>query len=388
MKGEGVEEADPRTFLAALRAAGIQRVAGVPCSSMTGLIDCAMTSRDLPYVNAPNEGEALAYAAGVWLGGGAAAVLCQNSGLGNLANALTSLIAPYRIPSLLLIGWRGHPEEKDEPQHRLMGGLTEGWLVDCGVETETARAEDASEKAREAARDVADKGRLRALLIPPGLFAPALTKARREAGRTKASSSVIRSRRSGRIARRDAIEAIMSSLPPDALAVASTGYIGRELLAFDPAPTRFAMSGSMGHLAALACGLAETVFPRPVVALDGDGAILMRLSALPMVGGQGPANLLHVVLDNGTHESTGGQPTLSCGVDLCQIAALCGYRQIAECGAAGEIESAVAAALKDAAGPNFLRVAMTPKSAPIPPRVAVPPEDMATRFRDVARVMR
>lgn len=172
-----------RELIDALRAAGVDSVTGVPCSSMTGLIADLQQARGLAHANAPNEGEALGYAAGRWLAGGLSTVYLQNSGLGNMMNALTSLISVYRIPVALLVGWRGRPGEPDEPQHRLMGEISTQMLRLCGaevlglLEADTARvrfgALSSALKARQAAALMAPRGAYKLAAQSAPVMAPA-----------------------------------------------------------------------------------------------------------------------------------------------------------------------------------------------------------------------
>src|SRR5579871_2929811 len=115
-------------FIAQASSSGFDFYAGVPCSYLTPLINGVLSDRALRYVGAASEGEAVAIAAGAWLAGRRTVVMCQNSGLGNAVNPLTSLNHPFRIPTLLIVTWRGQPGGKDEPQHELMGGITQSLL--------------------------------------------------------------------------------------------------------------------------------------------------------------------------------------------------------------------------------------------------------------------
>jgi phosphonopyruvate decarboxylase len=372
------EKADPDAFLAGLAGGGIQRLTGVPCSSMTGLINAALDSRELAYINAPNEGEALAYAAGAWMGGRPSAVLCQNSGLSNLSNALTSLVAPYRIPVLLIVGWRGRPGAADEPQHRLVGGLTRPFLKACGLEVHVADAGNAADLADACARTVARDGRSQAILVPTKLFQERPLADRGADVSPARRCKVVRSAGSSPPTRRQALQALLDLLPEDALIIAPTGLASRELCDLKDSPAHFYMMGSMGHAAALGLGVASTT-SRPVVVLDGDGSILMRLGALAFVGAEAPGNFRHVVLDNGVHESTGGQTSLSNTVDLCAAAAACGYWSAAEAGSTDLLAEAMAHG-RAIPGPGFIRLMTAPERSRIPPRIRLSAEVIATRF--------
>ena len=372
----GAKQADPVDFLAGLKRGGAALATGVPCSSMTGLMNAMLADPALDFANAPNEGEALAFAAGARLGGRTAAVLCQNSGLSNLSNALTSLIAPYRIPVLLVIGWRGRPGVHDEPQHRLVGGLTEPFLKACGVAVHIADADNAAGLAEVCARTVADGGASQAILVPMKLFCDvdvtAITDLRRYAG------EILRDEAGPSPPRDAALQAILDVIPDDALIVAPTGLASRALFRLGDAPSRFYMMGSMGHAPALGLGIAAAT-DRRVIVLDGDGSMLMRLSGLAFVGARAPGNLLHIVLDNGIHESTGGQMSLSPRTDLCAIAAACGYRASAEAHST-ETLTRVTRELLRKPGPAFIRVFTSAERAKAPPRIPIDAAEIAARF--------
>src|SRR5579859_7820281 len=125
-------------FIAAARARGFDFFTGVPCSFLTPLINGVLSDRSLRYVGAASEGEAVAIAAGAWLAGRRTIVMCQNSGLGNAVNPLTSLNAPFRIPTLLVTTWRGQPGLADEPQHEVMGQITHDLISLMGLPVEDA----------------------------------------------------------------------------------------------------------------------------------------------------------------------------------------------------------------------------------------------------------
>ena len=370
-------QADPAKFLAGLKCGGVELVTGVPCSSMTGLMNAVLADRTLDFANAPNEGEALAFAAGARLGGKTAAVLCQNSGLSNLSNALTSLTVPYRIPVLLIVGWRGQPGGHDEPQHRLIGRLSRPFLKACGVSVHVASADNAEALAESCARGVADNGRSQAILVPMKLFSDVDATLDSSLPR-RPVCEISRDEPGSRPTRDTVLEALLDIIPDDALVVAPTGLASRALFQLGDAASRFYMMGSMGHAPALGLGIAATT-KRRVIVLDGDGSILMRLSGLAFVGGRAPENLVHIVLDNGIHESTGGQASLSPHTDLCAIASACGYRASAEAHSIKAL-TRTAAAMLETPGPGFIRILTRAERAAAPPRIPLTADAIAKRF--------
>lgn len=369
--------ADPLQFITTLKAMGISRVAGVPCSSMTGLINEAQTGRILAYTNAPNEGEALAYAAGLWLGGGAGAVICQNSGVGNLFNALTSLLIPYDIPALIIVGWRGRPGERDEPQHQLMGRITAPIFDLCGIPTRAfASAADMYSVAALAAAAFASR-QPSAVLVTANAF----ESRKAELGAVTVSlPPTYSSYQPGqsRVGRREAIETVAAVLSADTMLVATTGLISRECCAVADRPENFYMAGSMGHVLPIGIGV-HAASGRPVLLIDGDGAILMRAAGLAMAGAIAQSPLAHLVLDNGVHASTGGQSSLSSSVDLANAARAFGYRQTLDTSDLTEAVSICRAGLAGE-GPVFVRLRIQPDGT-VPPRISLDFSDVAARFR-------
>ena len=318
-------------FLKPAQERGFSFYAGVPCSFLTPLINRVISDPALNYVGAASEGEAVAVAAGAWLAGRRTVVMCQNSGLGNTVNPLTSLNHPFRIPTLLIVTWRGQPGLKDEPQHELMGEVT-GSLLDtiaighAGFPKEVdavAAALDRAERAMAADELpfalIMEKGSVR----DDGLDQPDQP--------THPRGEVADLRQGGeRPARIDLLRCIQALVPAAAAVVATTGKTGRELFTCEDRPQQLYQVGSMGCASAMGLGIALNT-ERPVVVLDGDGAALMKLGALATIGAHAPGNLIHAVLDNGVHDSTGGQATVSPNVDFATVAQACGYpRSFAE----------------------------------------------------------
>src|SRR5579883_628221 len=370
--------ADPISCLKTLSRSGFQTMVGVPCSSMTGLINAAQRGEILSYVNAPNEGEAVAFAAGRWLGGNLCATIFQNSGLGNAVNALTSLIRLYEIPTLILCGWRGRPGFHDEPQHRLMGSITDGLFSMVGARVEVAEEGVLESQIPAEISSILTERSTAALLISSGLFH--VEDGRMDLAPERVAGHILRSLGNPyRLDRRRAIDQILTVIDSQTAIVATTGLIGRELFAAHDRAGNFYLMGSMGHALPLALGLSGASRQR-VVVLDGDGSLLMRLSALAFAGEQGQSNLVHVVLDNGVHESTGGQPTLSAQVDFAAVAIAAGYAEAVDTDDATILRELLTDDFRRC-GPLFIRFRIVSKSLPVPPRIALQPGDLALRFR-------
>ena len=367
-------------FISAARAAGLDFYSGVPCSYLSPLLNALLADGSAAYLGAANEGEAVGIAAGAWLAGRGTVVMAQNSGLGNMINPLTSLNRPFRIPTLAVITWRGKPGEPDEPQHEVMGRKLFGILDAVEIPAAVA-AQDAAALAAQVAELGAgmDKdGAPRALIVPKGTFASVDA----TPGRARPPPGVHVPPGAGTgaplLTRFQALEAIVAGAPETAGIVATTGMTGRELYALGDRKQHFYLVGAMGCAASVGLGAALNV-KRPIVVVDGDGALLMRMGNLATIGAAAPANLVHVLLDNGVHDSTGGQPTVSGGMNWVAVARASGYAHAGVCRTQAELEAAVRAYAGK--GPAFLHVPILPGSRENIGRQKVPPHDVAQRFR-------
>ncbi len=289
-------------FLAPARERGFDFYTGVPCSFLTPLINAVIGSRELTYVGAASEGEAVAIASGAWLAGRKTVVMCQNSGLGNTVNPLTSLNHPFHIPTMMVVTWRGQPGLKDEPQHVLMGQITDKLLETmripyAGFPTEAG----AINPALDSADAVMAKSDL------PFAFIMAHGTVRDDGLQT----NPVRPRKRGVYsdmtngaappARAAVLERLLSVAPEQAAIIATTGKTGRELFTLADRPQHLYQVGAMGAASGMALGVALNA-KRKVIVLDGDGAALMKLGTFATIGAYAPKNLIHIVLDNGVHD--------------------------------------------------------------------------------------
>ena len=395
-----------------LEAQGYDFFTGVPCSLIEGLIASLETHPRLPYVPAVREDVAVGIAAGAWLAGRTPMVLMQNSGLGTSMNALVSLSLLYRLPALLLVTWRGHAG-RDAPEHLLMGEISPGLLDMMRI---PHRVLSAATIAADVAWGRAESDRLSqpvALLLPPGILAAghgggeSANRADRggSVGRALSSDALGSPATAPRpacsdpldspsaaprpaISRFEALRGAVSALRSEPV-VHANGYICRESFAVKDRVENFYMIGSMGMASSIGLGIALATPDRTVVVFDGDGNLLMSLGILPMIGGgpimgRGrPANLVHVVFDNGLYGSTGNQISPSRTVGLHDIARAAGYvRAIAVTGG-DEIRRAVADALAGG-GPSFVLARVTGEEQPAP-RIPYRPEEIRDRFRSCFR---
>ena len=383
---------EARHFVEAARERGFHWYAGVPCSYLTPFINYVLQDESLHYLSMANEGDAVALIAGAALAEDAGAphrrgiAMMQNSGLGNAVSPLTSLTWTFRLPQLLIVTWRGQPGVADEPQHALMGPITPALLDTMEIPWELFPTEpDAIGAALDRATAHMDRtGRPYALLMQKGsvadfALAPGTALRTRAAAVTAPVMQPLRHAPEHRPSRQDALRQVVAHTSAATTAVlASTGFCGRELYALDDRANQLYMVGSMGCVAPLALGLALARPDLRVVAVDGDGAALMRLGAFATVGAYGPANLLHLLLDNGVHDSTGGQATVSTQVSFAHIAAACGYASSLETDDVEHVAEWLEA-VPDR-GPRFARLlirAGTPRDLPRP---SVTPIEVKTRL--------
>ena len=309
------------------RKAGIDFYTGVPDSFLKGLCDelFARFGTDSPHhIVAHNEGGAIGLCAGHYLATGKPA-LCymQNSGLGNAVNPLTSLTDPqvYSVPCLLVIGWRGEPGVKDEPQHIKQGAITLSLLDLLGIPYKVLSPDTSAENFHAAFSCLADTlqyGRPAALVVRKGSLSSNLHPVHvNDASLTREKAAKI----------------ILQAAGKDDCFVSTTGKLSREV--FEIRETRkedhsrdFLTVGSMGHASMIALGIAEAKPERRIWCLDGDGAVMMHLGALPLIAQRAPTNFVHTVIDNGAHETVGGMPVCSGALNLTALAEAAGYKEV------------------------------------------------------------
>jgi len=366
-------------FVEQARVRGFSIYTGVPCSFLKPFINYVIDDDSLRYVAAAQEGDAVAIAAGSDLGGVPAICMFQNSGLGNAVSPLSSLTATFRIPVLLIVTHRGRPgPDTDEPQHELMGRITRDMLELLGIPsedfpTDSAQVAPALDRATTWMRE---HSLPYALIMAKGSVEPWKEPQQPPVGIHPESTVPISS--PPETSRGAMLDALQASLDPSDVVIATTGYTGRELYAHGDAANQFYMVGSMGCASSLALGVAITRPQNRVIAVDGDGAAIMRLGALTTLAAERPANVVHIVLDNGQHESTGGQPTSTATTDLAGVAAACGYRHVQRATSPERLSDLLRERLD---GPLFIHVPIHPGVTQKLPRPAMTPPEVAARFR-------
>lgn len=296
---------------------GFQFFTGTPCSYLKPFINFVIESPNFDFIDATNEGDAIAIAAGATLGGKKSVVMFQNSGLGNAVNPLSSLTHTFKIPMLIIITHRGEPGgPPDEPQHDLMGEITIpmvetlklGWENFPNqpelIKPALLRACAFMEKEKRPFVFIMKKNDVAAYPLKSGPFpSQKVINISHEDNFSKPASE--------RCSRTEALKVIQSINWKKTLLVATTGKTGRELFEMEDRANQFYMVGSMGCALPFGLGMALARPDLKIVVIDGDGALLMRTGSMGSVGHQKPKNLLHLLLDNEVHDSTGGQKTLS-----------------------------------------------------------------------------
>jgi phosphonopyruvate decarboxylase len=369
-----------QTFVEAAKRRGFSLWTGVPCSYLTPFINYVIDDPSLHYVSASNEGDAVAIAAGVEIAGGRAVAMLQNSGLGNAVNPLTSLAFTHRVPMLLVVTLRGESGgPPDEPQHALMGSITADLLDLMQVHREYFPTEVSDvEPCLDRAVAHMDRERLPyCLMMRKNSVAPNPVSAKPPL-RSLHVVPETWSTKNARASRADMLAAIQSATTERDLVIATTGYTSRELYTKGDRVNQLYLVGAMGCASSVGLGVALQRPDLRVIVVDGDGAALMRLGALAAIGYERPANLLHVVLDNGMHESTGGQATVARSVDLAVVAAACGYPRTRVVHDPEELREMVAA---ETGQLTFVRAMITPGTLNNLPRPSIPPIELTRRFR-------
>lgn len=342
----------PSFFINTLAQHGVDFYAGVPDSLLKNV--CAYITDHIDsshHIIAANEGGAVALAAGHYLATGkVGCVYMQNSGEGNAVNPLASLTdrEVYHIPMLLLIGWRGRPGVHDEPQHVKQGKITTGLLNTMGINYEVlSKEEDAAARQIVKAADyIRTTGDVFALVVEKDTFD------------SYALQTLVPNDYS--MSREEAIQIVAAAAEQDAVIVSTTGMISRELFEYRAAQHQghqrdFLTVGSMGHASQIALGIALEKPARRIYCFDGDGAAIMHMGGMAIVGSKHPGNYVHMVFNNGAHDSVGGQPTVGQQIDLPAIAKAVGYREAFSAATADELKQ-VLQRIAHAEGPLFLEV--------------------------------
>lgn len=299
---------------------------GVPDSQLKAFCDFIEDKYGISdkHIIAPNEGNAVALASGFHLSTGKyGLVYMQNSGLGNAVNPITSLTDPnvYNIPVVYVIGWRGQPGVKDEPQHVKQGAITTDLLELLDIDYEILTKDSTMDELKELfANDFSKKlkkGKSVAFVVSKGAF---------ESFKTNKSNN-------NQLSREDAIKTIVDNLSLDDIVVSTTGKASRELFEYREEKNQghsndFLTVGSMGHSSMIALAIALNKKNKKIFCFDGDGAVLMHMGSVALIGSKSPENYYHILFNNQAHETVGGLPTIMGDIDIGNIALNCGYKKV------------------------------------------------------------
>ena len=342
----------PQFFYDILASYGIDFYAGVPDSLLKNLCAYITDHADVAHnIIAANEGGAMGLAAGHYLATSQIPVVyMQNSGEGNIINPLASLTDPdvYNIPVLLVIGWRGKPGVHDEPQHVKQGKVTTGLLNVMGIDyTVLSKDEEKAEgQIKKAVAFMQTTKQCYALVIEKDTFD------------TYTLQNVEKNDLT--MGREEAIQAVAAALGDKDVIVSTTGMISRELFEYRTTMNQgherdFLTVGSMGHASQIALGIALAKQDRKVWCFDGDGASIMHMGSMAITAQKAPRNYVHVVFNNGAHDSVGGQPTVGLNINLPAVATAVGYKYVYSIESKDRLKELLEK-LKEIEGPVFLEV--------------------------------
>ena len=369
---------ETKTFGNHLKALGFDFYTGVPCSFLKDLINYSIN--ECNYIAAANEGDAVAIAAGAYLGGRKPVVLMQNSGLTNAISPLTSLTYPFKIPVLGFVSLRGEPGLHDEPQHELMGEITEKMLDLMQIKWEFLSPIDhVARKQVQKATDIIERKETFFFVVKKGTFtSEKLNNDLWEKGENKKKTR--KTAIDEMPSRYETLRTINQFKDENTIQLATTGKTGRELYEIEDAVNNFYMVGSMGCVSSLGLGLAYTRKDKDVIIIDGDGSMLMRMGSLATNGYYQPKNMLHILLDNLSHDSTGGQRTVSNNVNFVEITAACGYENSYYVHSLEELQAKIVE-WKKTKGLTFLYLKIFPGSKENLGRPKITPYEVKTRLQ-------
>lgn len=373
-------------FLTPARELGFNFFTGTPCSYLKPFINYVIDTDGFDFIDSVNEGDAIAIAAGATVAGKRAVVMFQNSGLGNAVNPLTSLTYTFNIPMMVITTLRGEPGgAADEPQHELMGQITLSMLETMRLKWAYFPQTEAEVGPALKAADDYMKAHHQPFVFVMRKDDVADYKLQKKASPSLKDISVTHQDHfvldyNERIQRTPLLEAVQQCLGDDVAVVATTGKTGRELYEVGDKDNQFYMVGSMGCALAFGFGIALSKPDLKVVVIDGDGALLMRTGSMATVGAYKPKNLVHILIDNEVHDSTGGQGTVTGAVSFGAIAKGFGYPFVFGTDQLETMKEILLKIKKMKEGPVFLH-AKTKKGSPEKlGRPKVTPAEVSVRF--------
>ena len=342
----------PKFFIDKLGSSGIDYFAGVPDSLLKNICAYISDNMDAQHnIITANEGGAIGLAAGYHLATGKiACVYMQNSGEGNIINPLASLTDKevYNIPVLLLIGWRGRPGVHDEPQHVKQGKITTGLLNTMGINYDILSKDEvnAAKQIDKAMSLMKASNEVYALIIEKDTF--------------ESYSLQNIEKNDLTVSREEAIRLVAAATDKKDVIVGTTGMISRELFEYRESVNEgherdFLTVGAMGHASQIALGIAMEKPERTIWCFDGDGASIMHMGSMAIIGHKAPKNYRHVIFNNGAHDSVGGQPTVGLNINIPSIAKAVGYKESLSVDSKEDL-SKILPVVKDLEGPVLLEI--------------------------------
>ena len=340
---------DVSEFIAYLNDININFFCGVPDSQLSPF--CDYLEENCQSIIAANEGNAVAIASGYNLStGNYPVVFLQNSGLGNIVNPVTSLTHEkvYSIPIVYVIGWRGQPRVHDEPQHKKQGEITLDLLklldINHFVINEDTSFKDLKSVFENNFLDKLSNGNSVAIVVSKGAF----------------KDYKIDKSNDNTLTREEAIQTVTGFLNDGDMIVSTTGKSSRELFEYREAQNQghgndFLTVGSMGHSSSIALGVALNTPNKKIFCFDGDGAILMHMGSLALIGSKKPENFYHVMFNNSAHESVGGLPTIMADIHISELVKSCGYNEVFNASNIDELND-VLPKFVESTGPVFLNI--------------------------------
>ena len=361
---------------------GYSFFSGVPCSYLTSVINAVTNSKKIKYIGATSEGEAVGIASGAWLAGKKSVVMIQNSGLGNTINPLTSLNYPFNIPILLITTWRGEPKIKDEPQHELMGKITKNILTLSKIKNEIFPTNEKNlKKVLFKINNLTNKTSLPYALIMRKETIKKEKLKQKKIFFKKKNKVLIYYKKKKLPTRFQIIKELQKNINNKIAVISTTGKTGRELFSLKDCENYFYQVGSMGCANAIALGVALNS-KKKIIILDGDGALLMKMGNMSTIGANQPKNLIHILLDNNVHDSTGQQLTNASTVDFSNIAINCGYKNSYSADNLDDFSKIIKTNLKNTFGPTFIHIKIQKGSIENLGRPTIHPKDVAVRFKN------
>jgi phosphonopyruvate decarboxylase len=373
-------------FLTPARELGFNFYTGTPCSYLKPFINYVIDTDGFDFIDSVNEGDAVAIAAGATVAGKRAVVMFQNSGLGNAVNPLTSLTYTFNLPVMVITTLRGEPGgAADEPQHELMGQITTALLETMKMKWAFFPQTEAEVMPALKAADDYMKTHNQPYVFVMRKDDIAEYKLQKKSAPSLKSFNITHKDTfeldyAQREMRTPVLEKVQQHLGKDVAVIATTGKTGRELYEVGDRENQFYMVGSMGCALAFGLGIALCKPDLKVVVLDGDGALLMRTGSMATVGAYKPKNLIHILIDNEVHDSTGGQGTVTGGISFGAIAAGFSYPQIYSTDMLAKFENILDEVKSASAGPVFVHLKTKKGSPEKLGRPKVTPPEVSVRF--------